>query len=96
MEPGRLERRLEREFGGEAHVVVREAVDLRDSGRYHSDTGRELTADVIVDNLRDAPDGSDVVESWNWWLGALALAYGDEYRYFTVRRNPHDRENGTF
>lgn len=95
MEPGRLELRLEREFGGEAHVVVREALDLRDSGRYYDDAGHELTADVIVDHLRDAPRG-DVVDRWNWWLGSLALAHGAEYRQFTVRRNPHDRENGTF
>ncbi|WP_435362647.1 hypothetical protein [Haloarchaeobius sp. DYHT-AS-18] len=93
MQPGRLELRLEREFGGQAHVVVREAVDLHDSGQYRRDAGHELTSDVIVDNLRDAPEG-DVVERWNWWLGSLALAYGDQYEYFTVRRN--QRENGTF
>ncbi|MCT9095198.1 hypothetical protein [Haloarchaeobius sp. HME9146] len=93
MQPGRLELRLEREFGGQAHVVVREAVDLHDSGQYRRDAGHELTSDVIVDNLRDAPEG-DVVERWNWWLGSLALAYGDEYQYFTVRRS--QRENGTF
>ncbi|WP_435334685.1 hypothetical protein [Haloarchaeobius sp. TZWWS8] len=93
MEPGQLELRLEREFGGEAHVVVRQAVDLRDSGNYHRDAGHELTAEVVVNNLRDAPRGN-ATERWNWWLGSLALAYGDEYQHFTVRQSP--RENGQF
>jgi len=39
----------------------------------------------VIDHLGDAPDGSSLVERWNWWLGALDAAYGDYYDYFTVR-----------
>ncbi|NHN41657.1 hypothetical protein G9C85_08430 [Halorubellus sp. JP-L1] len=89
MQPGRLELELEREFGGEAKVVVRQAVDLRDSGYYREDVGATLDVDVVVENLRDAPDEcTNAVERWNWWVGALAIAYGDHYAQFTVRRPP--------
>jgi hypothetical protein len=89
VQPGQLELALEREFGGEAKVVVRQAVDLRDSGYYSDDVGEHLTVGVVVDNLRDAPEEcTDTVERWNWWVGSLALAYGDHYGRFTVRRPP--------
>lgn len=89
VKPGRLELALEREYGGESRVVVRQAVDLRDSGYYREDAGCELTADVIVDHLSDAPDDcTDAVERWNWWIGSLALAYGNRYAQFTIRRPP--------
>lgn len=87
VKPGRLELALEREFGGEAKVVVRQAVDLRDSGYYREDAGEKLSVDAVADHLRDAPeDCTDAVERWNWWLGSLELAYGARYGRFTVRR----------
>jgi hypothetical protein len=82
----RLERRLEAAFGGtedERHVVAREARDLADSGRYAETTDGDLTVDVVVDNLADAPEGTPA-ERWNWWMGALGLAFGGFDR-FTVR-----------
>jgi hypothetical protein len=89
VKPGRLELALEREYGGESRVVVRQAVDLRDSGYYREDAGSELTADVVLDHLSDAPDDcTDAVERWNWWVGSLALAYGNRYAQFTIRRPP--------
>jgi hypothetical protein len=89
VKPGRLELALEREFGGESRVVVRQAVDLSDSGYYREDVGSELTVDGIVDSLADAPeDCTDAVERWNWWVGSLALAYGNRYAQFTIRRPP--------
>jgi len=47
----------------------------------------------VIDHLGDAPDGSSLVERWNWWLGALDAAYGD-YDYFTVRFVEGDEEAG--
>jgi len=86
---GRLELALEREFGGEARVVVRQAIDLRDSDYYREDAGSKLTVDAVVDNLADAPaECTDAVERWNWWVGSLALAYGNRYAQFTIRRPP--------
>jgi len=60
---------------GERRVVVRQAGDLADSGRYERDAGAPLTPDLVVRNLRDAPDDR-LPERWNWWMGALELAYG--------------------
>lgn len=89
VQPDRLEAALEREFGGESRVVVRQAVDLGDSGYYREDVGSELTVDGIVGNLADAPaECTDAVERWNWWVGSLALAYGNRYAQFTIRRPP--------
>jgi hypothetical protein len=86
---GRLELALEREFGGEAKVVVRQAVDLDDSGYYREDAGADLSVDAVLEHLADAPaDCTDTVERWNWWIGSLALAYGDKYARFSVRRPP--------
>ncbi|WP_255193249.1 hypothetical protein [Natronobeatus ordinarius] len=87
LDPDRLESRLQREFGGtagEARVVVRQAVDLADSGRYAEDVGATLTNDVVIDELEDAPDGTPA-DRWNWWIGSLELAYGS-YERFGVRR----------
>lgn len=76
-------------FGGsqaERRTVARQAVDLADSGRYRADSGRRLTADLIVEELADAPDGSPA-DRWNWWIGVLSVAYGG-YGAFAVRRYP--------
>ncbi|WP_330630558.1 hypothetical protein [Halocatena halophila] len=67
----------------ERRVVVRQAIDLADSGRYTADTGHELTISVIEGNLRDAPEES-LVDRWNWWIGSLTVAYGG-YERFQVR-----------
>lgn len=76
-------------FGGnsaERRTVARQAVDLADSGEYHRDSGRQLTVELIVDELADAPEGSPA-ERWNWWMGVLSFAYGG-YEQFAVRRYP--------
>jgi predicted HD phosphohydrolase len=69
---------------GEREVVVRAAMDLYDSGRYAADQGHSLTAREVVEHLHDAPGGR-LSERWNWWVGALELAYGD-YGRFRVER----------
>jgi hypothetical protein len=82
-----LDAALEREFGGtpaERRVVVRQARDLADSGRFAADRGHPLSAETVVEELADAPDGT-VPDRWNWWLGALEVAYGG-YEPFQVRR----------
>lgn len=79
--------RLEREFGGsdaELRPVARQARDLIESGRLAADRGHELTVDELVDHLHDAPAGSDLIDRWNWWMGALEIAYGG-YEQFSVR-----------
>ncbi|SER19993.1 hypothetical protein [Natrinema salaciae] len=86
IDPGRLEVRLRDEFGGtvgQSRVVVRQAVDLADSGQYEADAGVTLTNDLVIDELSDAPDGSPP-ERWNWWIGSLELAYGG-YGRFGIR-----------
>jgi len=65
-------------------VVVRAARDLDDAGVYERDAGRPLTPDLIVAELVDAPDGR-LPERWNWWLGALELAYASGYDAFGVQ-----------
>ncbi|WP_435182042.1 hypothetical protein [Halorussus sp. AFM4] len=84
----RFERRLGEEFGGDAgtrRVVARQARDLADCGQFESDVDRELTVAVVVENLRDAPDDLALPERWNWWMGALELAYGGYDRFRVVR-----------
>ena len=46
---------------------------------------------VGVSEARDdhAPDDHGLVERWNWWMGALELAYGG-YRQFGVNRYASD------
>ncbi len=83
-----FERRLGEEFGGDAgtrRVVARQARDLADSGQFGTDVDRELTAPVVVENLHDAPDDLALPEKWNWWMGALELAYGGYDRFRVVR-----------
>lgn len=87
----RLVRELDRRFDGDAgerRAVVRAVRDLRDAGLLVDDRGTPLTADVVLAELADAPEGSSVAERWNWWVGALALAHGDDYARFQVRRYP--------
>ena len=75
-------------------VVVRQATDLAAIGKAEADRGVALSVDDIVDNLQDAPDGTDLVDRWNWWLGALDIAYGG-YQQFTVQARADDPELDT-
>ncbi|WP_049927453.1 hypothetical protein [Halopiger goleimassiliensis] len=87
IDPERLETRLCEEFGGssdEARVVVRQAVDLADSGHYEATAGTPLTTDLVLSELGDAPDGTPA-DRWNWWIGSLEIAYG-EYERFGIRQ----------
>ena len=87
VDPTRLDDALRAEFESSAadrRIVVRQATDLAASGTPEADRGVALRVDDVIEQLRDAPDGSDLVDRWNWWLGALDLAYGG-YRAFTVR-----------
>ena len=87
LDPGRLELALRREFGGtrgQARVVVRQAVDLADSGQYETDVGPTLTNDVVIEELSDAPGGTPA-DRWNWWIGSLEVAFGG-YEQFGIRR----------
>jgi len=84
----RFDERLSAAFDAgpdERRAVVRAAVDLLDSGHYRETAGRELTAELVVSELRDAPDEYGLAECWNWWIGALEFAYGG-YDRFTVDR----------
>ncbi len=83
----RLEQELTDSFGGsqaESRVVVRQAVDLADAGRYEATVGTPLTTDLVIDELGDAPEGGPV-ERWNWWIGSLEVAFGG-YERFAIRR----------
>ncbi|WP_248898015.1 hypothetical protein [Haloplanus halobius] len=89
MDEARLEAELERTFAaseGERRAVVRAARDLADSGRLTADRGEPPAVDALVAELRDAPEGSSLAERWNWWLGALEIAYDGGYTEFQVRR----------
>jgi hypothetical protein len=71
---------------GERRAVVRSARDLVDAGPLAADRGAPLDVETVVTELADAPDGSSLAARWNWWLGALELAYGSGYDEFQVRR----------
>ena len=76
------------EFDGspaELRVVVRQASDLADSGKPLEDRGHSLAVDDVVENLADAPGGTSLAGRWNWWMGAMDVAYGG-YEPFQVRR----------
>jgi hypothetical protein len=78
---------LEATFGSSERTrraVARQAGDLADSGRLEEDMDVELTPEVVVSNLKDAPDGYSLVERWNWWVGSLDLSFGG-YQRFSVR-----------
>jgi hypothetical protein len=86
LDADRLDAELERAFGGtdaERRVVVRQALDLADSGKAAADRGTPLTVEEVRRQLADAPDDSSLAARWNWWLGALDVAYGG-YREFQV------------
>lgn len=87
-----LAERLRERFGGgsaEAETVARQARDLADDGRLAADRGTALTVDVVLSELADAPHGGPA-DRWNWWLGALDVAYGGGYREFQVQRYPSE------
>ena len=87
LDPGRLETQLRDAFGGtigQSRVVVRQAVDLDDSGQYQADLGVELTNEVVIDELSDARSGTPP-DRWNWWIGSLELAFGG-YDKFGIYR----------
>jgi len=87
IDPDRLEVRLRQEFGGtsgESRVVVRQAVDLADSGQYEADTGTPLTTAFVLSELAEAPDGTPA-DRWNWWIGSLEVAHGG-YERFGIRQ----------
>lgn len=67
-----------------ATVVARQAGDLADSGQFEADFDGELTAELVVENLEDAPAEYPLAQRWNWWLGALDLSHGG-YERFSVR-----------
>ncbi|MFD1571458.1 hypothetical protein [Halorubrum laminariae] len=86
MDSRRLERELEDAFDGTQaarRAVARAATDLADSEQPSRDRGHALTVPEVIANLEDAPDGLSVVDRWNWWIGALDVAYGG-YDYFSV------------
>jgi hypothetical protein len=76
-------------FGGtdaERRTVARQAGDLAASGKHARDRSHPLTVEVIVHELAEAREGSPA-DRWNWWMGALEVAYGG-YEPFQVRRYP--------
>lgn len=92
MDATHLDDALQESFDSSAadrRVVVRQATDLAAAGKPVADRGVALSVDDIVDNLQDAPDGSDLIDRWNWWLGALELAYSG-YQQFTVQARAGD------
>ncbi|MFB6172772.1 MAG: hypothetical protein ABEJ23_09580 [Haloarculaceae archaeon] len=87
MDRTELERELTEAFEGDdatLRVVSRQARDLADSGKYEADQGADLTVDVVVSNLSDAPDDAPLAERWNWWIGSLDIAHGG-YEPFRVQ-----------
>jgi hypothetical protein len=88
MDATELDRRLAAAFDappGACRVVARAMGDFLDSGAYREDAGSDPTPESVVSHLRDAPDGLSLPERWNWWMGALELAYGG-YAEFQVHR----------
>lgn len=94
MDATRLNDTLKATFDSSAadrRVVVRQASDLAAIGKAEADRGVGLAVDDIVTHLQDAPADADLVDRWNWWLGALDLAYGG-YQQFTVQARADDPE----
>ena len=92
MDAPEIEAALEDAFGGteaERRVVARQARDLADSGSPAEDRGHPLSVEELIGELEDAPDDSSLSERWNWWVGALDVAYGG-YEEFAIRRLPAD------
>lgn len=83
----------------ERRAVARLACDLAATGRYGAVTDHELSPEVVVANLRDAPDDG-LASKWNWWLGALEIAFGRQepdggFAEFQVRRYGADGADGS-
>lgn len=89
MDPEGLDQELAGAFGGtpsERRVVVRQALDLAEAGRWSETHGDEpLTPERIVTELGQAPDVDGLADRWNWWIGSLEVAHGD-FERFAVRR----------
>lgn len=66
-------------------VVTRQARDLADSGLIERDLSVTVSPEWLVTELSDAPDGHDLVDRWNWWIGSLDLSHGG-YEQFRVQR----------
>ncbi|MGM0605696.1 MAG: hypothetical protein ACQETB_08505 [Halobacteriota archaeon] len=97
MDIERLERELADRFDCndlELRVVRRQCRDLVDSGTAARDRGHELTVEEVCNHLADAPAGTDLVGRWNWWMGALDVAYGG-YEQFTVRHVQDESDPST-
>lgn len=87
LDPDELDAALAATFDAtdaERRVVVRQARDLADSEKPARDRGTPLTVAEVVANLSDAPAGDSLPSRWNWWLGALEVAYGG-YAEFQVQ-----------
>ena len=89
MDRDALDRALAEAYGGEPaerRVVVRQALDLADAGRWaETHDGAALSVDRVVTELEGAPSGEGLADRWNWWIGSLEVAYGD-FERFAVRR----------
>jgi hypothetical protein len=84
---------LRQAFSGtpaERRTVARTAGDLADAEKLEADLGVELTPEVILEHLADAPGGSPA-ERWNWWMGALEVSHGG-YRRFRVAAWEREQE----
>jgi hypothetical protein len=96
VDAGELDAAFGRVFDAESaerRVVARQARDLAASGKPEADRGAPLTVEAVVDNLSDAPDTWSLADRWNWWLGALEVAYGG-YRQFQVTAVPEESVDG--
>lgn len=84
---------------GERRAVARMASDLAATGHYGAATGQDLTPELVVANLEDAPD-AELASKWNWWLGSLEIAFGRSeglehgFAEFQVRRYEADGDGG--
>ncbi|MCL9816858.1 hypothetical protein [Natronocalculus amylovorans] len=86
MDINKLDKELARTFEStakERRVLCRQARDLVDSGLDERDRGHALTVDELITHLSDAPEEHSLTERWNWWMGALDIAYGG-YQQFTI------------
>ncbi|WP_254832459.1 hypothetical protein [Haloglomus salinum] len=83
---------------GERRAVARMASDLAAAGHYGDVAGHDLTPELVVANLEDAPD-EELASKWNWWLGSLEIAFGRSedlehgFAEFQVRQYEGDGED---
>lgn len=84
---------------GERRAVARMACDLAAAGHYGDVAGHDLSPEVVVTNLEDAPD-EGLASRWNWWLGSLEIAFGrgedleHGFAEFQVRQYEDSGERG--